>query len=54
MEEVKTATKLIIEQQQEKENVECVALEILILSDQKKNMKEICYLLWLNHNNNKI
>jgi hypothetical protein len=31
MEEVKTATKLIIEQQQEKENVECVALEILIL-----------------------
>jgi hypothetical protein len=38
----------------EEENVECVALEILILSDQKKNMKEICYLLWLNHNNNKI
>ena len=30
---------------QEKENVECVALKILILLDQRNNMKEICYLL---------
>jgi hypothetical protein len=40
-----TATKIIIEQQQEKENVECVILEILIPLDQRKNIKEIYCML---------
>ena len=35
------------------ESVEYVALEILILLSQRKNMKEICCLLKLNHNNKK-
>ena len=45
MEDKAAAIKLLTHQQQEKENVECVALEILIQLGQRKNMKEIYFLL---------